>query len=416
MHRARLVVAILTCLSAAQAAEPAATPPRILACDAPVRSHKRGICANHLRVEDFTAFAPGVSWFYNWFHTTGDVPPDGLGFEFLPMMWGNAPDRIAGLKTYLDAGHRPRAVLAINEPNLKGQAFITPEICAQLYEQTRAVADAYGIPTVGPHMAIGSAAGESITAADPLEHKDVTYTYMVPYLKAFLHFRGKNDLPGIGVHAYGDIHELKWVVEATYKEFGKPVWMTEYAWWKAKDEQAALDYLVQATDFLESSPMVAGYAWFKERSDNPRISLLSPKSGELTALGRAYVDMPVHDANDYYRIPGRLQAERYATAAGMETRRTDDADGILHIRSSQAGGSLALNIAPEQAGTCTMAIRATGGAIAVMSGDRTLATITIPAGSWQTGTATLPLPAGPQTIRLVAAAKGQNINWVEFSR
>lgn len=398
-------------------AEPAAKP-RIVDCDAPVRSTKRGICANHLQKQDFAALAPGVTWFYNWFHQTGDIAPAELHFEFLPMVWGNSPERLAGLKSWLAAGNKPRAVLAINEPNLKGQAFITPETCATLYQQTREIADAHGIPTVGPHMSIGSAAGDSITAMDPIEKKNLTYTFMMPYLKAFMHFRGKNDLPGIGVHAYGDINELKWVVGALYKEFGKPVWMTEYAWWGAKDAKAELEYLVQATDFLESSPMVAGYAWFKERSDNAKIGLLQTKPGELTPLGRAYVDMPVHDADVYYRIPGRLQAERYVEAGGWEARLTDDADGFLHLRAGEAGGAFACNIAPAKAGEYKVQVRAGGGAgsLVIEVDGKRVGDVAIANGGWQTVDTTLRLRAGPQRLALKSSAKGQMVNWIEFSR
>lgn len=412
-----LIAIALAALPAIQAAEKAAKP-RIVDCDAPVRSYKRGVCANHLQKQDFQSFAPGVTWFYNWYHQTGDEAPKELAFEFLPMMWGNDPDRLSGLKAWLAAGHKPRAVLAINEPNLKGQAFIAPEVCAELYAKTKAIADAYGIPTVGPHMAIGSSANDSITAMDPIEKKNLTYTFMMPYLKAFMHFRGTNDLPGIGVHAYGDINELKWVVDATYKEFGKPVWMTEYAWWGAKSDQAAREYLIQATDFLESSPKVAGYAWFKERSDNKRISLLESKPGELSALGRAYVDMPVHDADLFYRIPGRLQAERYVETKGMDLRPTDDADGFLHMRAGEAGGSVTCNIAPAKAGEYTVSVRATGGAgsIAIQVGGKKVGSVDLANGAWQTVTTRLHLAAGPQAIRLLASAKGQTINWIEFGR
>jgi hypothetical protein len=418
--RPAIISSCLIALAVATAGQAAEKPvkPRIVACDDAVRSAKRGVCANHLDAKDFTVFAPGVSWFYNWFHTTNDVAPAALNFEFIPMMWGNDPARLTGLKAYLAAGHKPRAVLAINEPNLKGQAFITPEVCADLYRRTREIADAYGIPTVGPHMAIGSSAGDSITAMDPIEKKNLTYTFMMPYLKAFMHYRGANDLPGIGVHAYGDINELRWVVDATYKEFGKPVWMTEYAWWGAKSDKAALDYLVQATDFLEHNPKVAGYAWFKERSDNARISLLASKPGELTPLGRAYVDMPVHDADLFYRVPGRLQAERYVDITDMETRPTDDTDGFLHMRAGKAGAELACNIAPDKAGDYSLALRATGGAgtIAIQINERKVGSVAVTNDGWQTVSTKLRLAAGPQTIRLVMSAKGQTVNWIEFGR
>jgi hypothetical protein len=66
------------------------------------------------------------------------------------------------------------------------------------------------------------------------------------------------------------------------------------------------EYLIQATDFLERTPYVAGYAWFKERvGDNPKISILAPEPGKLTPLGETYVNLPPHEADLYYRIPGQ---------------------------------------------------------------------------------------------------------------
>ena len=83
---------------------------------------------------------------------------------------------------------------------------------------------------------------------------------------------------------------------------------------------------IQAT--IESMGMI------KERVEgNPKLSLLG-KSGELTKLGRAYVDMPVHDPLVYYRIPGKLQAESYTAAADPSIRLTSEACWLRRRSSS----------------------------------------------------------------------------------
>ncbi len=46
---------------------------RVVGCEEPVQSVKRGICLNKFSAEDFKAVAPGVSWYYNWHYETKDL-------------------------------------------------------------------------------------------------------------------------------------------------------------------------------------------------------------------------------------------------------------------------------------------------------------------------------------------------------
>jgi hypothetical protein len=402
----------------ALAIDPPQPPIRIVSCDADVKSTKRGVCANKLDAADFKALSPSLSWYYSWFYEETVTPPPDAKIEFLPMVWGDDEKRITGLKNYLAKGNRPRAVLAINEPNLKGQAFITPEKTAALYTKIKAIADQYKLPTVGPHMAIGSPTGSAIKAMDPIEHKEVTYGFMVPFLKAFFHYTdaSKTEVGGIGVHGYGAIGELKWVVEMTYKEFHRPVWVTEYAWWKAPDMDDARKFLIESTDFLENNPHVAGYAWFKERAnDNPKISLLEQTPGELSPLGKAYVAMPVHEANVFYKIPGRLSAGRYVTASDMTLKPTKDAGGFLHLEAGGDGATADYNLAVNAARSYPVKIRTlghAGGKIEFLSGTTTLGTATLDKDGWQEVETKLTLPAGNQTIRIKTSLLA--VNWIEF--
>ena len=397
---------------------------RVAACDAKVPSRKRGVGMNKLSEADFRALAPGVSWYYNWHYKTDSLPPADAPMEFVPQAWANRPEDVVGLDAYLGSvARKPRVVLAINEPNLKGQAFIPPQTTAELFLKIKAVADKYHLPVVGPNMALGSGGNDSIKAFDPIENKEVTYTFFVPFVKAFFSFLGSPDpVDGIGLHSYGNIGELKWATGEMYKQFNKPVWMTEYAQWKTNGMDDAVNYLVQATDFLEANPNVGGYAWFKERADNPSISLLVPKAdGQLTPLGQAYVALPPHDAQLYYRIPGVLPAANYVTAADAAIRLSTDGDVSAPLPGrgfDMAGGANAAatyNLQVDAAGTYTVVFRAMGkpGPIEIQDKDgRTLGTATTASAAWDQAQASVALPAGPQTIQV--KFPGQALHAIEF--
>ncbi|XHR27260.1 MAG: cellulase family glycosylhydrolase [Chthoniobacteraceae bacterium] len=393
---------------------------RVVDCGQKVQSRKRGLCANQLSAEDFKALAPGVSWFYNWHYEFKDKLPPGIPVEFIPMAWGDRPADLSGLQRYLSSVPvKPRYILGINEPNLKGQAFIAPKDTARLFRSIKGIGDRNGIPVIGPNMSLGSAENDSITAYDPIEKKKLTYTFMMPFLKAFYHEVGDAKVPATSFHSYGSIGELRWGVDLLHKEFGCPVWVTEYAEWKAPTPEAARLYLIQATDFLERTPYVQGYAWFKERVDgNPKISLFEKASGKLTPMGEAYVALPPHDADLYYRIPGRLQAENYVHLEKMEIEPTTDTNGVFRMTSTEPNGSLEYNIQVDSAGTYNIALRV-GGQTAkfeIIKDGKVLASAESTQKDWQTVNASVALPAGAQTIRVQTAASFQSINWIEFSK
>lgn len=403
--------------AAAHAGDDAAI--RIVGCADPVQSHKRGICANHLDAPDFAALAPGVSWWYNWFYRPEQAAPSGVAIEFLPMAWGDRPGDLSGLEAYLAAGHKPRAVLAINEPNLRGQAFIPPRQTAELYAKIKDIADKYGIPVVGPHMSLGSAKPDSITALDPLTNQQTTYGFMVPFLKAFLYYAGKTDVPCIAFHTYGNIGELHWAVGMLHKEFNRPIWVTEFAQWKSADESDERKYLIRATDFLERSPEVVGYSWFKERVDkNKTISLFTDKPGELTTLGQAYVAMPVHDHDVYYRVPGQLAAGRYAALQDAEVQPLPREEGLLDMVSTKAGAWLDYNIQVDAAGSYQVVLTAGGkpGKIDLMQNGDLLASVDSGGDSSAALKIFARLSAGAQTIRLRVAAADQTIHSITFTK
>ena len=390
---------------------------QIVSSDAPVQSRKRGIAVNTMSFGDFEAVAPGVSWYYNWGATPLAKPADVV-MDFLPMAWnGNASFQTA-LTAYLAAGNRPWRILALNEPNLSGQAFMTPSNSAVTFKQVKAIADPYNIPVIGPHMAIGSAANQSITAYDPIQGTNVTYTFQEPFLDAFLYYCGTNMPAGMGTHSYGGYGETTWILGTMHTDFPtQTVWMTEFNANGSTSDAAILANLIPAVDYCERTSWVEGYAWFMSRiNGDPYNSLLTTDSGVLTPAGQAYVQMPVHESNIYYRIPGRLQAERYVTLNQMNIAPTTDINGLADMISSAAGGSVDYNIQVDAAGSYPLSFRVAGaiGQIKIYERNTLLGTAQNTQTGWSTVSTTVSLPTGIQTLHVVLASNSQRLNWMDF--
>ena len=392
---------------------------RIANSEEKVRSKKRGVAMNTMSAADFRALAPGVSWYYNWSASPGSsVPPSDAKMTFVPMLWDENSSTTA-LKNYLaSANPKPPVVLAINEPNLKGQAFITPQQTAATFKSAQTIANTYGIPTVGPHMATGSATADSITAFDPIQNTTLTYTSMTDFLDATLYYTNQagTQVPALGLHCYDNAGAVKYFADLFNTRYQRPVWVTEFAYAAAATTTDARDYIIQATDYLERTSNVAGYAFFKERSTNANYSLLvySGASGVLTTLGQYYIAVPPHDSDLYYRLPGRIQAENYVTLANADIRATTDTDGTFDITLS-SGAIVGYNLLVETAGTYVVRLRMFGpGTATLRKNGAILGTATTTASGWQTISMTVTLAAGPQTLEVRRSSSVSAINWLEF--
>ncbi|MGO8743929.1 MAG: glycosyl hydrolase [Limisphaerales bacterium] len=369
---------------------------------------------------DFEAVAPGVSWYYNWGATPLTLPSD-VTMDFIPMAWNGSSGFQTSISSYLTAGNRPWRVFALNEPNLLGQAYMTPSNSAVTFLQVKAICDPYGIPVIAPHMAIGSAVSSSITAYDPIMGSNYVYTYQEPFIAAFLYYCGSTPPTGMGTHSYGGYGEITWITSTMNTDFPtQTVWLTEFnASGVGGNTNAAtvLANLIPAVDYCERTPWIEGYSWFMSRiTGDTNDSLLTSSSGVLTPAGQAYVQMPVHETNLYYRIPGRLEAERYVTMNQMNIAPTTDTNGLADMITAAAGGSLYYNIQVDTAGSYPLDFRVAGaiGQISVYEGGTLLGTANITQTSWSTVSTTVTLPAGTQTLEVVLSANAQQLNWMEF--
>jgi hypothetical protein len=389
---------------------------QIVNCDASVQSRKRGIGVNSMSDADFRALAPGVSWYYNW-GATPLAKPAEVAMDFLPMAWNGASGFQTALTSYLAAGNRPWRVLALNEPNFTTQANMTPSNSAVTFKQVKAICDPYNIPVIAPHMAIGTPANQSITAYDPIQGTNVTYTYQEPFLNAFLYYCGSTPPAGMATHSYGGYGEITWILSTMHTDYPtQKVWLTEFCPWGATSDAAVLATLIPAVDYCERTSWVEGYAWFMSRITGDAYNSLLGSSGALTAAGQAYIQMPVHDTNLYYRIPGRLQAERYVALNQMDIAPTTDVAGLADMKSTAAGGSVDYNIQVDAAGNYPLNFRVAGatGQLRVYRGGTLLGSANVGQTSWSTVSTAVSLGSGTQTLHVVLGSNAQQLNWMEF--
>lgn len=257
------------------------------------KSAKRGIAYALGSAADFAALAPGLSWWYDWSSspTGGSIAElrSRHGMDFIPMLW-NQTFNDTQITQMLLANPQVRYLLALNEPNLIGQATRTPQQAAELWPRIEAIALATGVKIVGPQITWGTLAGY----ADPVAWMDAFYT-------AYRAAHGGRDphIDYLGFHWYD--YGLAGQLDRLMK-YGKSFWVTEMANWHVGDGAAAIDsfdkQIVQMTEMVklcEDRADVFRYAWFTGRGGadlNDKFTTLLGADGELTALGRHYLGLP----------------------------------------------------------------------------------------------------------------------------
>jgi hypothetical protein len=375
---------------------------RTVPCDAPVQSAKRGLAAEgksakDLVAADFQALNTGLSWWYNWSATANNLDPAGL-MEFLPMDWGGGSGAITGVENWL-AHHTPSTVLAINEPNISSQASLTTGEAATDIQNLLNVVGS--IPVVAPQMATASGWEQ--------------------YLSDVLTAMGSPLPAATSLHSYGNFNFLSNAVSSMQNaNGGLPVWITEFNYKDAGTQDDETDFMIQAVDWMEQTPGVARYAWFKDRNSNTSFAdILNDTPGSLTTLGNLYVNMPVHDPTLYYAIPGQLDAARYVAMNGIALQRTTDTNGLLEVGQISSGNWLDYNIDVPTAGIYTVSLRVGGTSPArfqILKGAAVLAQINASFTNHATITAgNITLPAGRQTIRLLATGTGSPcLGWIQW--
>jgi hypothetical protein len=255
------------------------------------KSAKRGIAYDFASAADLTAVSAGVSWWYDWGSTPNAAVPTNYvaqyAMDFYPMLW-NGNFNASAVEAFLGSHPEIGYLLVLNEPNLTGQANLTPQAAAQLWPQYEAVAVQSGVKIVGPQITWGTMAGYQ----DPVVWLDAFYA---AYQAANGNRNPQIDYLAFHWYDYGLAAQLDRLAK-----YNKSVWVTEFANWHSQNDGAQIDTLAkqeaQMTDMVatcESRADVFRYAWFTGRvNPDPHFSSLLGASGQLTPLGQLYLSLP----------------------------------------------------------------------------------------------------------------------------
>ena len=230
----------------------------------------------------------GARWAYDWSPSSRLT---GSRVEFVPMAWGAASVTAANLEAWTAARRSGAAswLLGFNEPDLAGQANLTPDAAVALWPKLEST----GLRLVSP--AVASPWTRSQT------HPDRTW------LDDFMGQADRRRLrvDAIALHFYGDWTDPETVrfierdVRRVHARYKRPVWVTEIgtlpAWsWEGRAPRAAptrrraAAHLRRVMAMFGRLPYVKRVAWFMDRCDGPcASSSLFGATGRPTALGRA---------------------------------------------------------------------------------------------------------------------------------
>jgi hypothetical protein len=252
---------------------------------------KRGIAYDLASAADLRALSPGVTWWYNWNAApNAKVPADyrtRYRMDYFPMLW-NGDFNAASTLAFLKAHPTIRYLLVLNEPNVGGQAYLTPRQAAALWPQYEAVATRAKVKIVGPQITWGTMPNY----ADPVAWLDAFYA---AYKGAHGGRAPRIDYLGFHWYDYGLAGHLD-----RLGKYKKPFWVTEFANWHSQNDGAQITTLAeQETQMMdmvstcETRADVFRYAWFTGRvNPDPHFSSLLGTSGQLTGLGQLYLTLP----------------------------------------------------------------------------------------------------------------------------
>jgi hypothetical protein len=219
-----------------------------------------------------------ITWWYTWGLSIKAV---GAGLEFVPMISGGGHNAANDSKLI-----RPDAqyLLGYNEPNFFAQANLSAAQAAADWPTVEAVAKAHNLKLVSPAV---NYCGDDKTKTGPCHD-----TNPVHYLQTFFEACQNCQVDYVAVHWYNcDGASLKSYLDL-FKQFNRPLWLTEFACAYGGDTSVAGQekYMREAIPILEARPDVFRYSWFSADAI-PNARLLNADSSP-TDLGKIYLSLP----------------------------------------------------------------------------------------------------------------------------
>ncbi|WP_051470892.1 glycoside hydrolase family protein [Patulibacter minatonensis] len=231
--------------------------------------------------------AVGASWTYDW---SAESALRSSRVEFVPMLWGAGSvtdTTVARLNADHRAG-RARHLLGFNEPDLAGQANMSPADAIRLWPRLEATG-----------LRLGSPAVASIHTPS---QSDRAKTWLDDFMERAKAQGRRVDF--IALHFYGDptdpdsVRSIERDIRRVHERWGLPIWVTEtgalktWTWQGARPHARPTaarmrSHLRRTKRMLDRLPYVERWAWFMDRcAGDCRQSSLYDARGKRTALGR----------------------------------------------------------------------------------------------------------------------------------
>lgn len=389
------------------------------------KSYKRGISYNIPSAEDIKSLSDGLSWYYNWGYTASDDASileaiETYKLDFIPMTWGKNIDK-ERLRTFYQKNPQIKYILGFNEPNFLEQANIGPKDAAARWHEIEEIADEFGLKIIGPAMNYAPANGA-------VTEDGVTYSDPFKYLDAFFEACPDCRIDYVAAHCYmNQSSALKWYL-SQYKKYGKPIWLTEFcAWENNVTPEMQKTLLVEALNYLESDPDIYRYSWFIGRTSKtgeyPYMQLLGKYAGQLTDLGKIYVNLSSFSDN-IYATNDTVWAKDYSEVSEYtHLDLSTDESGVLTLSDFYGNEWTSYNIEVEEDGEYYFRYRVATqfeGKINLYLSDNLISEIAVPItgglGNWKTLEQKIILNKGVYKIKLQSAQARINFNWWILSK
>jgi len=264
--------------SPSKTASPSPTPPKTSPPAVTLTSQRKGVSTWNFTGAPQALAESGASWYYNWGSApNGITAPSGV--SYVPMIWGAASVTDATMAQVRGEG---KILLGFNEPDMAGQANMTPAQALALWPKLMATGMTLGSPAVATGAATpGGWLDQFMTGAK----QD---GYRVDFIT--VHWYGGDFRTGPAVQ------ELQSYLQSIWDRYHLPIWLTEFALtsysggtatFPAEAEQAA--FLTAATTMLDGLSYVQRYAWFAlpTSSGSGTTGLFDP-GPSVTQVGRAF--------------------------------------------------------------------------------------------------------------------------------
>ncbi len=193
------------------------------------------------------------------------------------MIWGTANVTDATLSKVKGEGH---VLLGFNEPDMDGQAKMTPAKALEAWPRLQATGMRLGSP------AVAWGAADSGRWLDQFMAGAKQRGYRVDFIA--LHWYGSD-------FSAAAVGQLRGYLQQVYAKYKLPIWLTEFALtrWDSAGAHYPTDaqqvaFINGATQMLHGLSYVERYAWFGLPAEAESKTGLYRASGSLTAAGQAY--------------------------------------------------------------------------------------------------------------------------------